>query len=76
MYGRLPHGPLCRYAFDNRPEDWAPEPGADEVARLADMFKDFAAPVPQIIAALEPVRLGGGAWGAGGLGSERGCVAW
>ncbi|PNW74503.1 hypothetical protein CHLRE_12g493700v5 [Chlamydomonas reinhardtii] len=45
---------IAWYAFDNRPEDWAPEPGADEVARLADMFKDFAAPVPQIIAALEP----------------------
>ncbi|KAG2452720.1 hypothetical protein HYH02_002952 [Chlamydomonas schloesseri] len=48
---------IAWYAFDNRPEDWAPEPGADEVARLAALFKDFATPVPQVIAALDPASV-------------------
>ncbi|KAG2427821.1 hypothetical protein HXX76_012143 [Chlamydomonas incerta] len=48
---------IAWYAFANRPEDWSPEPGADEVARMAGMFKDFAAPVPQVIAALDPASV-------------------
>ncbi len=48
---------LCWYAFLNRPQDWKPEPGADEVARLQAAFGGMAAPIPQICAALGPVSL-------------------
>ncbi|KXZ52740.1 hypothetical protein GPECTOR_8g132 [Gonium pectorale] len=45
---------IAWYAFANRPEDWAPEPGADEAARLRELFRDFASPVPEITQALNP----------------------
>jgi hypothetical protein len=44
-----------RYAFANKPESWRPEPGADEVARLREMFAAFSSPVPELLAAIQQV---------------------
>ncbi|GLC54727.1 hypothetical protein PLESTB_000899800 [Pleodorina starrii] len=45
---------LAWYAFANKPESWRPEPGADEAARLRELFAGFASPVPELLAAVEP----------------------